>query len=99
MSLAEDPSLLAPKALSFQFKANRKMYSTTVHFSRKAFVPLVGKKLVSWTTNIIPVELGTFLKARQCKTRPHINRQIFCVYFHTGINGEQGVGTAVLWYV
>lgn len=61
MHLADDPSLLAPKALSFQFKADKKMYSTTVHFSRKRFVPLVGLKPVSWTANIIPVELGTYL--------------------------------------
>lgn len=61
MYLADDPTLLAPKGLSFQFKADKKMYSTTVHFSRKTFVPLTGLKPVSWIANIIPVEIGAFL--------------------------------------
>lgn len=58
MHLAEDPSLSAPKAMSFQFKANKKMYSATVHFSKKNLVPMGGRKPVSWTANIIPVEVG-----------------------------------------
>ncbi len=58
MHLAEDPNLLAPKAMTFQFKANKKMYSTTVHFSRKNSVPIDGQKPISWTANLIPVEIG-----------------------------------------
>lgn len=58
MYLADDPSLVAPKALTFQFKANKKMYSATAHFLKKSFVPLIGQKPVSWNANIVPVELG-----------------------------------------
>lgn len=59
--LAEDPSLLAPKAMSFQFKANKKMYSATVHFLRKNFVPLDGQTPVSWSANMLPVEIGKII--------------------------------------
>ncbi|KAJ6633279.1 putative phosphoenolpyruvate synthase, partial [Pseudolycoriella hygida] len=72
MNLAEDPALIAPKALSFQFKADRKIYSAVVHFSRTNYIPLDGQKPAPWIANILPVEIG--------------------------LNGQQGFGTAILWY-
>lgn len=92
INLAEDPTLLAPKAMSFQFKTNKKMYSATVHFSKKNFVPVNGKKPIVWAANVIPVEIGK----RFC--RWSIQRVIDNFYFDTGLNGGQGKGIAVCWY-
>lgn len=59
--LAEDPSLVAPKAMTFQFKANKKMYSATVHFQKRKSVPIGGQKPIAWIANLIPVEIGKIL--------------------------------------
>lgn len=85
--------MVAPKAMSFQFKANKTIYSATIHFAKKNFVPIDGENPLAWSANIIPIEIGEHLCYFWLVTLKKLPSFLF-----SGLNGGQGKGTAVLWY-